>query len=263
MNHATQTWPKVGSGGKWFTEARRIRPERVALSYAWGDAAQPRSNRSTTWKSLASAPLVVQDAATVTLALGLRYLWVDRYCINQAKAVEKAQNIRNMDQIFERAELVICAAAGNGADSGLPGISSFSRIPQPVCMLEKFELRSTLPNVKWAVSHSRWNTRGWTLQEARLARRCLFFTKFQMYFVCRTNTRSESIHNDSIGNDLESFMNDFTLDSSLFADIRNVNNRGHDMFLDIHMFSHRVLSSGSDALNAMRGILTRSPFSTF
>ena len=125
------------------------------------------------------------------------------------------------------------------------------------------EVRTSVDSAKRAVSHSRWNTRGWTLQEARLARRCLFFTQYQMYLVCRTNTRSESIHTDPICNGLSSFMNDFTLDSSLFSDIRSIDNRGHDMFLDTQMFSHRVLSCGSDALDAMRGILARSPFFTF
>jgi hypothetical protein len=45
-----------------------------ALSYVWGKQ-RPESNRT----SELQFPAVVEDTITVTLALGFRYLWVDRY----------------------------------------------------------------------------------------------------------------------------------------------------------------------------------------
>ena len=204
----------------------------------------------------------MRDAACATLRLGLRFLWVDRYCIDQLNPDERAQTIRHMDTIYRCADLVICAAAGHGADSGLPGVSSSHRIRQPICTLEKYELRSTFPSARWAICDSLWNSRGWTLQEARLARRCLFFTQYQMYFVCHTGTRSEAMPYENSFNALEYHMNDCALNSAMFANIVHRNNRGHDMFLDRQMFSLRTLTYDSDALDAMKGILLTSPFTS-
>lgn len=50
----------------------------VALSYVWG-----RSQTGDTW------PRVVRDAVKSTRAVRFRYLWIDRYCIDQDDLVEK------------------------------------------------------------------------------------------------------------------------------------------------------------------------------
>lgn len=54
---------------KKVTSAPR-RCQYFALSYVWG---------STSHADLASPPLVIKDAMSVTAALGCKYLWVDRY----------------------------------------------------------------------------------------------------------------------------------------------------------------------------------------
>jgi hypothetical protein len=43
----------------------------VALSYVWGPATLPIP--------LKSAPATIKDSITATLALGYRYIWIDRY----------------------------------------------------------------------------------------------------------------------------------------------------------------------------------------
>jgi hypothetical protein len=50
----------------------------VTLSYVWG--AEPMSDFST--ERLHSLPQTIEDAIVVTLAMGYRYLWVDKYCID-------------------------------------------------------------------------------------------------------------------------------------------------------------------------------------
>jgi hypothetical protein len=57
----------------------------------------------------------------VTLKLGMRYLWVDRYCINQDDPEEKHGAIRNKDSIYRNAFVTTIAAAGSGSDYGLQG----------------------------------------------------------------------------------------------------------------------------------------------
>lgn len=44
-----------------------------------------------------SLPRTIQDACTVTRQLGMRYLWIDRYYIEQHDAVERHNQIRQMD----------------------------------------------------------------------------------------------------------------------------------------------------------------------
>jgi hypothetical protein len=77
----------------------------VALSYVWGPCEQGHSSsdpkstlRDLNGKSIRISN-VIQDAITVTIGLGLQYLWVDQVCINQDDAEEKQQQLRCMDSI--------------------------------------------------------------------------------------------------------------------------------------------------------------------
>jgi hypothetical protein len=69
----------------------------VCLSYTWGVSAIGSENSGT--KLPVNLPQTVSDAMTVTLNIGMRYLWIDRYCIEQDNAAEKHDVIRNMDAI--------------------------------------------------------------------------------------------------------------------------------------------------------------------
>jgi hypothetical protein len=61
-------------------------------------------------------PKTVANAMTFTRIMGLRYLWVDRYCIAQDDQDEKHDQLRNMDLIYDRAHFVVIAAEGDGKD---------------------------------------------------------------------------------------------------------------------------------------------------
>ncbi|KAF7952430.1 uncharacterized protein EAE97_001927 [Botrytis byssoidea] len=91
----------------------------IALSYVWGSAQDTGTE---------VAP-VIKDAIKVTVKLGLRFLWVDKYCIPQDDS-EKHRLIHSMDKIYSQAYVTIIAAAGNTAADGLPGISTISRVAQ-------------------------------------------------------------------------------------------------------------------------------------
>jgi len=71
----------------------------VCLSYVWGSNL---SDQKVAGNALPhEMPSTISDAMEVTLKLGWRYLWVDRYCINQDDEHEKHNIIRNMDAICE------------------------------------------------------------------------------------------------------------------------------------------------------------------
>jgi hypothetical protein len=73
----------------------------VCLSYLWGPNLPVQIETHGTLPE--HLPVTISDAMIVTLEVGLRYLWVDRYCIDQSNAEEKHNNIRNMNAICKSA----------------------------------------------------------------------------------------------------------------------------------------------------------------
>ena len=108
--------------------------------------------------------------------IGIPYLWVDKYCIDQSNANEKHSLIRQMDKIYRGAELTIIATAGQDAELGLPGVSGLARPPQRFLTIGG-QRYSVFPDLTERVRKSRWSTRGWTYQEGLLSRRRLVFTR--------------------------------------------------------------------------------------
>lgn len=168
-------------------------PRFAALSYRWGVTPEPQmeqgqEGRSETKGPLSNLPsnlpLTIEDAISVTKGLGLRYLWVDQYCIDQNNVEEKQAQIQKMDRIYQCAEVAIMAAAGQDCHYGLPGVSKRARR-----VLEPFILDDTLtfgmfPMAGEHWSNSAWNERGWTFQETYLPRRRLVFSDTLAHFEC-------------------------------------------------------------------------------
>ncbi|KAF2279013.1 HET-domain-containing protein, partial [Westerdykella ornata] len=160
--------------------------EYVALSYVWGNG----SHAST--RALPNpAQRVIEDAMIATKELGFRYLWVDRYCISQLDTSESRTQIANMDRIYAGAVFTIAAAAGEGPNYGLPGVSHRQRHVQPRARFEKLHLVASPPPPRDVIRASKWASRGWTFQESKLSRRTLFFTDDQVIFECGSMTCEE------------------------------------------------------------------------
>ncbi|MCJ1450829.1 hypothetical protein MMC28_001163 [Mycoblastus sanguinarius] len=166
----------------------------VALSYVWGSQNSQNFGIAVgaqTWLPK-EIPRVIEDALLVTRKLGWRYLWVDRYCINQLDETERHTQIGNMDSVYEHAVATIVAAAGDDADFGLPGVRNV-RKEQPFAVVQGMLLASTLRRPENLIEDSQWATRGWTYQEAVMSRRRLVFTSDQVYFECKSMNCCESI----------------------------------------------------------------------
>lgn len=73
----------------------------------------------------------VGDAIKVTPSLGYRYLWVDKYCIDQADPQDLQKQLLQMGRIYACADATIVASAGNDANFGLPGVSKTLRFTPP------------------------------------------------------------------------------------------------------------------------------------
>ncbi|KAL7918816.1 heterokaryon incompatibility domain-containing protein [Trichoderma austrokoningii] len=173
-------------------------PPYVALSYVWGsptacDQYSPKAPSGDTFSLPPILPAVILDAIAVTKSLGYRYLWVDKFCIDQVNNDVKHQQIAQMDSIYETAQVTIVAAAGSDETHGLPGVGSKRRPAQPIARTKKLTVLSTMRDVRDAIRSSKWFTRGWTFQEALLTRRRLVFTEEQVYFECAAMNCCESL----------------------------------------------------------------------
>ncbi|KAH6637874.1 heterokaryon incompatibility protein-domain-containing protein [Boeremia exigua] len=157
--------------------------EYVALSYVWG-APDSRDGNPLTF------PKTIEDSMVVTKELGLRYLWVDRYCIDQSNAAEKHTQINMMNYIYAQAYFTIVAGTGD-AWTGLPGVSSARRAQQRL-MLGDMELLN-MPSKSFPRPQLSWATRAWTFQEGSMSRRKLVFLDEEAMFLCEEMHCLESI----------------------------------------------------------------------
>ncbi|KAF2249178.1 HET-domain-containing protein [Trematosphaeria pertusa] len=148
----------------------------AALSYVWGKGPEAEKR----W------PATVLDAVAVMKEMGMKYLWVDRLCIDQQNEEEKQYLIARMTTIYSEADFTIVAAAGSGAGYGIPGVRATLRKPQAKFRLDSGSvLLSTHRDPRLDILESEWSTRGWTYQEGILSNRRLVFTDHQAYWECR------------------------------------------------------------------------------
>lgn len=158
----------------------------IALSYVWGVA--PRRNGPETVAQLlrtnvdafqlglpdADVPRTMLDAIWLSKKLGIRHVWIDRLCIVQDDEQDKADHIQHMAYVFANAYLTIIAAHGD-VNTGL---------------LPLDPRRPTRGGRSGGKDHndlllaSKWNTRGWTLQELLYSRRAIFFFEDAVTWEC-------------------------------------------------------------------------------
>ena len=172
----------------------------VSLSYVWGQSRTVEDDDEFTLNGPLESrgtrlPQTIKDAITVTVGLGFQYLWVDRLCIDQNNEGEKHDQFRQMDSIYNGAELCLVAVAGVDGNFGLPGVSR-PRKGQLTTNIGDIQLFCTTIHPHTAIENSKWSTRGWTYQEAVLSRRRLVFTEEQVYFECNAMNCYESLRGD-------------------------------------------------------------------
>lgn len=181
----------------------------VALSYVWGlgdkyttlleNVMEHRTDGGLE-RILHELPKAVQDAIALVPTLGIRYLWVDSLCIVQNSARSWKLNAFNMDLIYGRATLTICAADGIDSTVGLEAMHQ--RTQKPVQHTAKIfpNLHLMLTNPpESGIRKSVWNQRAWTFQERLLSPRSLIFVNGRVYFQCRSTGMSEDIVADREG----------------------------------------------------------------
>ncbi|PVH73001.1 hypothetical protein DL98DRAFT_366154, partial [Cadophora sp. DSE1049] len=84
----------------------------IALSYCWGDLKKTRlmnigDVEFNATENLVHALQAVRKLRRQTGKEGFSRLWVDAVCINQKDAQERSHQVRNMRQIYSRAQEVL------------------------------------------------------------------------------------------------------------------------------------------------------------
>ncbi|KAI3317166.1 heterokaryon incompatibility protein-domain-containing protein [Xylariaceae sp. AK1471] len=246
----------------------------LALSYVWGCPSitesdyRPGAERSSLPKLL---PKVIEDAIIVTKKLGFQYLWIDRYCIDQQDAKDKAAQIKQMDLIYSLASCTIIAAVGDDPTAGLPGVSTTDRKPRSSAITRDGGYYiSVPPDPVSKINDSTWNSRGWTFQEAILSRRRLVFCDDQVYFSCggmacrdamdiplTTLHRKDMQRFRTWNDDWNDLYNDTHNDKRLFGPIIQVRYPLHECSKLIKSYTKRSMSDPNDILYGILGVLKR------
>ncbi|KAK7432024.1 hypothetical protein QQZ08_001314 [Neonectria magnoliae] len=229
----------------------------AALSYVWGPAvAQGAPSKGKSLPTL--LPRTVEDAITVVKELGLRYLWIDRYCLDQSNKAEFKAQLDQMADIYRHALVTIIGAAGSDADYGLPGVSSRARIKQPRVKVGDYTLWSSMTDPRKLVRGSTWMTRAWTHQEGVFSWNWFAFTDEQVFFQ-RSNKEwanlerwwkvsSEMFPHGGLGPDSNCPL------LRMYDNVWKNEGAVHGM---LGQYTARNLSYQTDALNGILGLLKR------
>lgn len=172
----------------------------TALSYVWGlkeNALKQERMLSKTrglWSRLPDElPQTFEDAIKVTSMIGYKYIWIDRYCIDQTDMADKQRQVAHMDIVYAGAQATIIVAAGDDCYSGIPGIGNTPRKAQRSMTVDGVDLYAFGDSVGKELRESKWWTRAWAFQEGLLSHRRLVFTESQAFFECSELTSVEAI----------------------------------------------------------------------
>ncbi|KAF2442150.1 HET-domain-containing protein [Karstenula rhodostoma CBS 690.94] len=254
----------------------------VALSYCWPRKPGLTNTRASNidFREKGSISMskglseTINDACNFVRGMSERYLWVDALCIVQDDGADKAHQISQMDLVYGSALLTIVVAPDSteAEGVGLPGYRIRTKLRhQIIHKTHGVELSIPKPCLDDVVSYTRWETRGWTFQEAHLSRRLLFLTSQQLYYQCACGVRCEDTtgegltptafikHSTNLWNPKSAYENDsddnwgdMFLSRSAHTDASRLLGT-HDLLLTD--FCRRELSFPSDILNAIQGIL--------
>ena len=121
-------------------------------------------------------PQTILDAMWVARKTGLRYIWVDKLCVVQDDREELESHVQNTAYIFANAYLTLVAAGGD-VHTGLAPLN-----PQKAAAVKPLGTGTQVHEE--LLRKSKWNTRGWTVEENIYSRRRVFFFENAITWEC-------------------------------------------------------------------------------
>jgi hypothetical protein len=173
----------------------------LALSHRWGSSSTHelfctlKDNIEEYKRRILDASLsyAFQYAVQITRSLGIRYLWIDSFCIIQDDLDDWNHESRLMEQVFSSAYATIAATDASGTHDGFLQPRSGR---QNVAMKrgdDFYYVCEAIDEFHQDVDNADLNNRGWVLQERALSRRTIHFTKRQTYWECGEDVRCETL----------------------------------------------------------------------
>ena len=238
------------------------RTEYIALSYLWGPGRRADDLFIDGQGHIINERLVqtIRDAMQVTLLFGQRYLWVDRYCIDQQDKGIFRRQIDSMDKVFQQSWATI-VALGPDDQTGLPGVS-IQRLEKPHVLTAQCDLTTYGPGLVSYYRNSHWRLRAWTFQELLLSSRLLTFTPTQVFLTCKHGTVCEAFPDAPHAWDtIEDIFRDTTTarvnsEKLLGSDYQDKIRREEAQ----RIYCNRELTHEDDSLTAFKGFMSASEF---
>jgi hypothetical protein len=191
----------------------------TALSYCWGEPQQFQTTQDSLRErlqgfSITDLPQTLQDAVTVTRALGIDYLWIDAICIVQDNATDRAHEIKGMADIYRQATVTIAASKAGQASKGFLNDGADEQTglwkslvplafplanPAAKSITDAFQMPRTVLGMLWLCDEdpgmmntfrSPVDRRGWCLQERLLSTRLLSYGRWPTWR-CSLGTHSD------------------------------------------------------------------------
>lgn len=226
----------------------------------------------------------------------MKYLWIDGICIQQCSMATKTQKFADMHHIYGMAQFTIVGAQSKSANEGLKGVRPDLRPEFAGHLAHEIDkdtaLVTSLPLPK-DFKTSIWSTRGWCLQEQLLSKHFLVFWDNQVYWQCSKALLFEDMASELKPEDLPSETKLYRIEpaepevdkpsflvpvdqisvdlSKLSATASQSGDLSTKLLLDgstvvttvfkeyislVMLYSQRTLTFETDALNAVRGLLS-------
>lgn len=158
----------------------------AALSYCWGKQAGLQLNESNYQSLLADIPYnmlsaTIQDAISVTVELGLQYLWVDALCIKQGSYEDWSYEAATMCDVYRGSSITIAASGASNSGEGLFAVRD--PLQQFPCGISRSSrVYTNDAEIDWEARREKdlWplETRGWVVQEQLLPLRSIKFGSY-------------------------------------------------------------------------------------
>jgi hypothetical protein len=183
-----------------ITEEQRAR--YATLSHRWGGnnvVALTKATLPALQQGFdpASFPQTFRDAISTTRMLGIRYLWIDTFCIIQDDGADWESESKQMGDIYEKAYLNIAATCAIDSTQGFlsrrrPPPTAL-KLPCKECSKKGCIIFTDQPESSFYsnVIQAPLNRRGWVFQERVLSRRTIHFAQDQLYWECGHHILSE------------------------------------------------------------------------
>lgn len=162
-----------------------------------------------------------------------------------------------MDKVYSNATLTIVAAGGDNANAGLARLNSTTGPnPEPNVMIEGALLVTSIQPGALSLEGVKWDSRGWTYQEAALSRRSIIFMENSMCWHCPNGVHEDHaplyINDDKQATALHHF------GSATMPISQNKEGLKGFVFYENHVnrYNQRKLTKQEDALNAISAIVS-------